>query len=84
MATANLAVIRESSAPEGALLGEREVSQRTGVRLETLKYLWLIGDGPAYTEEHGRVRCTMAAVMKWQAERRAAHARLMASYRSAQ
>jgi hypothetical protein len=65
-----------------ALLGEREVSEMTGVRLSTLRYLWLIGDGPAYTEEHGCIRCTLAAVLKFQAERRAAHARLMASYRS--
>ena len=83
MATAQLAVIPES-APSRGLLNEREVSEMTGVRLSTLRYLWLIGDGPAYTEEHGCVRCTMAAIQKWQAERRAAHSRLMASYRCAQ
>jgi hypothetical protein len=80
MATAQLAVVPES-APGGALLNDREVSALTGVRLETLKYLWIIGEGPSYTEEHGAVRCTLADVLKWQAERRAAHSRLMASYR---
>lgn len=80
MATAQLAVVPTSAS--AALLGEREVSEMTGVRLSTLRYLWLIGDGPVYTEEHGRVRCPLANVLKWQAERRAAHSRLMATYRS--
>lgn len=84
MATAQLAVIPESTAPESALLGEREVSAMTGVRTSTLRYLWLIGDGPAYTEAYGCVRCTVADVLKWQRLRSAGHARLIASYRSAQ
>jgi hypothetical protein len=83
MATAQQAVVPESPARTAALLGEREVSEMTGVRLSTLRYLWLIGEGPAYTEDHGCVRCTLVAVSKWQAQRRAANARLMASYRSA-
>lgn len=80
MATAQTAVI-PASAP---LLGEREVSEMTGVRLSTLRYLFLIGQGPAYTEENGAVRCTVADVLKWQRLRSASHARLMASYGGAQ
>jgi len=64
-----------------ALLTDREVSALTNVRLDTLKYLWLTGKGPEYIEEGGCIRCTLASVLKWQAERRAAHARLVASYR---
>ena len=84
MATGPLALIPASAPISAAFLGDRAVSEMTGVRLSTLRYLWLIGDGPAYSEEHGCVRCTVADVLKWQAERRAAHAHLMASYRCAQ
>ena len=78
MATA-LAVVPEPEV-SAALLGEREVSETTGVSISTLRYLWLIGMGPAYTEDHGRIRVTLADLQKWQAIRRESHARLMASY----
>ena len=65
MATEQLTVTLESAATDGALLGEREVSEMTGVRLFTLRYPWLIGAGPAYTEEHGCFRCAVADVLKW-------------------
>jgi hypothetical protein len=84
MATPQLAVIHESAARTAALLGEREVSEMTGVRLSTLRYLFLIGQVPEYREENGRVLCSFADVQKWQRLRSAAHARLMASYRGAQ
>lgn len=80
MAIAHVALIPGPVA-DGAVLTEREVSELTGVRLSTLRYLWLNGDGPAYIEEHSRVRCTVADVLKWQRLRAAMHARLMASYR---
>jgi len=70
----------EPQAEASVLLTEREVSVMTGVSISTLRYLWLIGSGPEYTEEHGCVRCTVADVLKWNAQRRADHARLMASY----
>ena len=59
----------------------REVSEMTGVRPETLRFLWLTGQGPAYRMEQGRVLCQFEDVLKFQAMRRAAHARLMATYR---
>jgi predicted site-specific integrase-resolvase len=61
-----------------ALLTIREVSQLTGVSIDTLKFLQLSGDGPAYVEEHGRVRYTVESVADWQAQRSVAHQRMMA------
>lgn len=70
----------EPQTETSALLGEREVSVMTGISIETLRYLWLTGSGPEYTERNGCVLCRVADVLKWQAERRACHSRLIASY----
>jgi hypothetical protein len=83
MATTQLELATpESAADAVAVLGEREVSKMTGCSIDKLRYLWLIDMGPVYIEKHGCVRCTVADVLKWQAQRRAAHARLVDSYRA--
>lgn len=67
----------ESPAPETALLNERQVSELTGISIETLRFLWLTGQGPAYSEDHGRIRCKLSDIQRWRALRSAAHERMM-------
>ena len=72
--------IPESQPNASALLNDRQVAEMTAVSISTLRFLWLTGHGPAYTEHQGRVRCTLADVQRWQRSRSLAHQRLIDSY----
>jgi len=65
---------------EVAILNIYDVSDMTGLSLDTLKSLQLSDAGPAYIEDAGCIRYTVEAVCEFQTKRSAAHKRLMASY----
>jgi hypothetical protein len=72
--------IPETVADGAAMLSLCDVAQITRLSVDTLKALNLSGDGPDYTEDHGQIRYTLAAVREFQAQRSTAHKRLMESY----
>lgn len=64
-----------------AVLNENDVARIVNLSLATIRAMQLTGDGPAYARfADGRIRYSLADVLKFQALRSAAHKRLMDSF----
>src|SRR5258708_40277579 len=82
MATMQLELTATAVAEPVAVLTTKDVAQMLSLRLDTVKAMQLSHDGPTYTQfADGRVRYSLADVLKYKALRSAAIKRLMHSIR---